>query len=338
MKSALSCLGPAEGGRLVVVQQSHVDPKPKEIGVDVAAAAVNPIDVLRANGYGRRLLSLIGAGKFPLTLGNDFAGTVYAVGSQVGGFKTGDRVYGVKPASANGTHASQVTVKAAHALHAPAGSGFEQLAVLPYCFVTMWLAVRGAGLSTQNAHGKKVLVHGAAGGLGRLALQMLSHWGAEVTAIAWPQDFQACRLVGAVATIDGAQSPFSELAGQFDATLNFASWDDDAALLKCLREQALGHATTVHPMLRNIDEGGFVGGILRTIKGKKRQRALLPKGVKNYVWVTFRPDPGALAELERLAKNQSISLPVGQRAPLENGKEAFDHVRGRGAGRALILP
>ena len=57
-------------------------PKPAagEIEVAVAAASVNPIDVQRAQGYGRRLLSLVGAGRFPMVLGNDFAGTVTALG------------------------------------------------------------------------------------------------------------------------------------------------------------------------------------------------------------------------------------------------------------------
>ena len=49
----------------------------------MAAASVNPIDVRRSEGYGRKLLSLLGAGKFPLILGNDFAGIVTAVGSGV---------------------------------------------------------------------------------------------------------------------------------------------------------------------------------------------------------------------------------------------------------------
>ena len=62
----------------------------------MAAASVNPIDVRRSEGYGRRLLSLIGAGKFPLMLGNDLAGTVTAVGSRVSTFKVGDRVYGAE--------------------------------------------------------------------------------------------------------------------------------------------------------------------------------------------------------------------------------------------------
>jgi NADPH:quinone reductase-like Zn-dependent oxidoreductase len=130
-----------------------------------------------------------GASQFSMTLGNDFAGVVADVGSgRASGFAIGERVYGVKPPSKDGTHASHVLVKAAHASKAPANRELQELAALPYSFVTMWLAAAGAGITRQNAGGKKVLVHGAAGGLGMLALQTLSHWGAQATAMAKASD------------------------------------------------------------------------------------------------------------------------------------------------------
>jgi len=61
-------------------------PAAGEIEVAVEAASVNPIDIRRAEGYGRRLLSLMGASRFPMTLGNDFAGTIVAVGERVTAF------------------------------------------------------------------------------------------------------------------------------------------------------------------------------------------------------------------------------------------------------------
>ena len=100
--TAAVCLGPDGAGGFMVRQFTRRRPAADEIEVAVAAASVNPIDVRRSEGYGRRLLSLLGAGKFPLILGNDLAGTVTAVGSGVSTFKAGDRVYGVKPASAEG--------------------------------------------------------------------------------------------------------------------------------------------------------------------------------------------------------------------------------------------
>jgi reticulon-4-interacting protein 1, mitochondrial len=120
----LVCLAPSSGFEVRPVLRRK--PAAGEIEVAVAAASVNPIDVRRAQGYGRRLLSLVGAGRLPMVLGNDFAGTVTALGNNVDAFKTGDRVYGVKPPSAEGTHASHVLVKAAQYCRRVRGRTFRR--------------------------------------------------------------------------------------------------------------------------------------------------------------------------------------------------------------------
>lgn len=337
-RAVLMCLGPWAQGRLQIQRLPRQKPRSDEVEVAVTAASVNPIDVRRAQGYGRRLLSLRGAGKFPMVLGNDLAGVVTAVGSEVSAFRLGDRVYGTKPPSADGTHASHVLVKAAHLLPAPPEGDLQALAALPYSFITMWLAVRGAGLTPQNARGKSVLVLGAAGGLGTLALQMLSTWGATVAAIARPQDFPACREAGARVLIDSTDKPFASLSRTFDATLNFASWELDRLLLGCLHDGAFGHATTVHPLLGNFDELGWVRGALKTMSDKRGHRAALPKRVQNYHWTIFKPEAAALAELGKLVEQRRIYLPIGLRVPLTDAAQAFDYVRAGRRGRALIVP
>ena len=336
--TALVCLGPAGNCALEVRQVPRRRPAADEVEIAVEAASVNPIDVRRAEGYGSRLLSLVGAGKFPLVLGNDFAGTTATVGAKVSTLKRGDRVYGLKPASAHGTHASHALVKAAHVLTAPASGDLQALAAIPYSFVTMWLAVRGAGLTRENAAGKKVLVHGAAGGLGTLALQMLSAWSAKVTAIAWPAAHASCLEAGAVEVRDCTKQPFASLGRTFDATLNFAAWGDDLPLVRCLRDGALGHATTVHPLLGNFDRYGWVRGALRSLSEKKSHRTALPKGTRNYAWTLFRPDAAALADLASLVEQRRLSLPIAVRKSLSQANEAFDHVRNGRQGRALLTP
>ena len=183
-----------------------------------------------------------------------------------------------------------------------------------------------------------MLVHGAAGGLGTLALQMLSAWGASVTAIAKPAGFDACRRSGAISFVDAATKSFSGLARSFDAMLNFATWDGDLALVGCLADGALGHATTAHPMLRNFDEHGWLIGALKVLAEKRRHRAALPNRTENYAWTTFRPDKHALSDLEELVEKTVLNLPIGLRVPLTEAGNAFEHVRNGRPGRALILP
>ena len=337
-RMVLACLGPDAGGGFDLREAPRRPPAADEIEVAVEAASVNPIDVGRAAGYGRRLLSLRGASRFPLTLGNDFSGAVVTAGARASGFAVGDRVYGVKPVSRDGSHASHIVVKAAYARKAPRGRNLDALAALPYSFVTMWLALRAVGLTPRSARGASVLVHGASGGLGTLAQQTLSDWGAKATAVARAANLQSCLEAGAVEAADRGQDPFIALRGSFDATLNFAAWDDERALLKCLREGALGHATTVHPLMRNFDEYGWVGGAWRTMRDRRHMRASLPKATSKYAWVLFRPEAEALEEMARLVETGRLSLPIGIRAALGDGREAFDHMRRRLPGRALTVP
>ena len=72
-RSALVCLGPGAAGAFEIWQTPRRNPAADEVSITVAAASVNPINVRRAEGYGLRLLSLLGASKFPMVLGNDFA-------------------------------------------------------------------------------------------------------------------------------------------------------------------------------------------------------------------------------------------------------------------------
>lgn len=335
----LSCKSP-DTGAFEVRSFPRKPPKKDMVEVAVEAASVNPIDVRRAGGYGRRLLSLLGAGKFPMVLGNDFAGIVSAIGPDVTSVAVGDRVFGVRKPSRHGTHASHTLVKATPATlaSAPDGHDLQALSVLPYSFTTIWLAVRGAGLTRANAAGRRVLVHGAAGGLGTLALQMLSDWGAQITAIARPGDTETCLALGAAEAIDLVTHPFDTLGRSFDATLNFATWDHDRDLLGCLSDSALGHATTVHPLMKNFDEGGYIGGAIRTVSDKRRSRAALPVGVSRYEWTLFQPKAKAMAELKQFIAQGRADLAIGLRVPLKDGAQAFDHVRSGQPGRAVILP
>jgi hypothetical protein len=136
-------------------------------------------------------------------------------------------------------------------------------------------------------------VHGAAGGLGTLALQTLSAWGAQATAIAKGSDIPASLAAGAAQAVERNQDPFGDLKGGFDVTLNFAAWDDESKLLSSLRQGALGHATTVHPLMHNFDEGGWLGGTLRTIRQKREMRKRLPRGTRNLCLGSVSPGSGS---------------------------------------------
>ncbi len=305
----------------------------------VGATSVNPIDVRRRAGYGRKLFSLLGAARLPLVLGNDFVGIVTATGAGVSRFREGDAVFGAMPPSSAGTHASHVVVRAKHAVPQPRDMRTipaSALATLPYNFTTVLRALADAGLSEKNALGRNVLIHGASGRLGLLAVRTLANWGAYVTAISSAAGSAACRSAGAVCIIDRHAQPLSEITPKFAATLNFANWDDESALLKLLANDAIGHATTVHPMLASLDQHGLLRGAINIMREKRSIRARAPKAAR-YAWTVYAPNQQALAYLSERAAIYTASANYTC-FPLANAALAHRHVEQRRPGCVVLLP
>jgi NADPH:quinone reductase-like Zn-dependent oxidoreductase len=315
-------------------------PARRRVVVRVEATSVNPIDVKRAAGYGRRLLRLKGAARFPLALGNDVAGVVDAAGADCRHWRVGNRVFGLVPTGPQGAHATHVVVDEIHLRAAPQAYSSVELATLPYTFTTLWLALQRLGLTPETARGRAVLVGGASGGLGRLALRVLGHWGARVTAVCSTASVQACRDLGAQAVLDRTSRPVSSVPAQFDASLNFGAWQDEAELIGRLKPGALGLATTVHPLLGSFDEHGWLGGALRARREWSRMRALVAEKGKaaRYAWVLFQPSVEALDALQALLLVLRLAPPIGLSVPLAEGQRAFNHVEERRPGRAVLLP
>ena len=231
------------------------------VRVKVLAASVNPIDTRRRTGYGRRLLSLMGAAQFPLVLGNDFAGVVEAVGTGVQGWTPGQRVYGCKGASRFGTHAQYTIVPAGQLLAIPGGLRDDEAASLPYAFVTAYrLLTDGLKTRPDAFRGKSVLVHGGAGAVGSMAVRMLRQWGAKVTISGRHADQQCADALDAQGTLELATAGARRDGARFDAIVNCASFDDEPALVPLLGRDALGLATIVHPLISMLDARGWLGG------------------------------------------------------------------------------
>ena len=338
MAKRLLCLSPASPPELRVEAMAVPRPGKGEVLLRVEAASVNPIDVKRAGGYGQHLLELKGAGKYPLVLGNDVAGVVEAVGAGVSTWRPGDRAFGLVPTGKGGAHASHVAVAARWLRPFVVGQDAASLAALPYSFTTVWQALRKAGIDERNAKGREVLVHGASGGLGRLAIQLLSRWGAAVTAICSTANIDTCRELGATSVWDRTRWPLSGLPRRFDAALNFGAWQDEERLIAALKQGALGFASTVHPLLANFDSHGWLGGAWRTRSDLRRRKALAAAKGASYGWVVFKPEDEALNALQRLLGEGALALPVGIALPLSAAGQAFAHVARQQPGRAILRP
>lgn len=341
MQRELICVAPSSPPRLQVRASAMPEPRRGQVRVRVEATSINPIDAKRAGGYGQRLLGLKGAGRFPLVLGNDLAGRVETVGPGVSTLALGQRVFGlVATGKGGGAHASHLVVAESLLQAAPEDVEASALALLPYSFTTMWLAVRSTRLTRANAAGKRVLVHGAAGALGRLALQLLSRWGCHITAICSAANADGCRTLGARVAVERGTQAIRSLPADFDVVLNFASWDDELALASRLGANALGHATAVHPLMGHFDRLGWLRGALasqrdwRSVRSAVRQRS----AGAHYAWTIFTPAPDALAALAAGVRERRFSLPVGLCAGFDQADRAFAHVAAGEPGRAVLQP
>jgi NADPH2:quinone reductase len=209
------------------------EPAEGEVRVRVRAASVNGFDVSVANGMLKGMMEH----RFPVVLGKDFAGTVEAVGAGVSSFAPGDRVFGVVTKSylGDGSFGEFVTVPAAIGLtRLPDGIDFQTGGALGLAGTAARLAVGAVGLSA----GQTVLIAGATGGVGTIAVQLAAQAGARVIATAHGQ--QARRLVtdlGASEVVDYTQDVAAQVravrTAGVDAVLHFAG--DPGAVLPVVR-------------------------------------------------------------------------------------------------------
>jgi NADPH:quinone reductase-like Zn-dependent oxidoreductase len=200
-----------------------------EVRVRVHAASVNGFDGAVASGMLKGMMEH----RFPVVLGKDFAGTVDAVGAGVTGFTPGDRVFGVvtKPYLGDGSFGEYVTVPAGIGLaRLPDGVDFETAGALGLAGTAAWMAVAALAL----APGQTVLVAGATGGVGSLAVQIAARAGARVIATARGDEEQ--RFVtglGAAEVVDYTQDVAAQVRAAHpdgvDAALHFAG-DQGAAV------------------------------------------------------------------------------------------------------------
>jgi NADPH:quinone reductase-like Zn-dependent oxidoreductase len=147
-------------------------------------------------------------------IGADFAGVVEAVGSQVKDFKPGDEVYGGR----SGAFAEYVNVRNA-VTRKPANISFEEAAAVPTAAITALQGLRDHG---KIKAGQKVLINGAAGGVGTFAVQIAKAFGAEVTGVTSAQNVELIRSLGADHVIDYTKEDFTQSGQRCDLLFDIA--------------------------------------------------------------------------------------------------------------------
>lgn len=197
----------------------HVDdvekpsPGDDEVVIKVRAASVNPLDwhMMKGKPYGFRLLTGL-TGPSEARPGRDVAGQVETAGRTARDFKPGDEVFGV----ARGAFAEYARASAAKLARKPAAITFEQAAAAPIAGLTALQALRNGRLQA----GERVLVNGAAGGVGMFAVQIARAMGAKVTGVCSTRNVEMVRRLGADHVIDYTNEDFTKAEARYDLLLD----------------------------------------------------------------------------------------------------------------------
>ena len=189
-------------------------PGENEVLIRVRASSVNPFDwhlMLGEPAFAR----VIGGFRRPKheRFGVDLAGDVEAVGNKVSAFKAGDAVFG----TARGAFGEYVIAKESAIVAKPSRISYEQAAAVPIAGLTAMQAVRNGG---HVGPGQKVLINGAAGGVGTFAVQIARAFGAEVTGVCSTTNVQMVKSIGAAHVIDYTQEDFTRGGSRYDVIVD----------------------------------------------------------------------------------------------------------------------
>jgi NADPH:quinone reductase-like Zn-dependent oxidoreductase len=295
---------------LKVEEVAKPEPIPTEIQVRVHAAGVNPIDCESRMGRGvSRVL-----GEPPLCLGWDVSGVVTAVAPGVTRFKVGEEVFGMPwfPRQA-GAYAEYVTAPSRHFAGKPAVLSHEQAGALPLAALTAWQVIVD---TIQLQEGDDLLIHGAAGGVGHLAVQIAKARGANVIGTARSEQADFLAELGVDRVIDYRSESFEELVSDLDAVIDFVGSYGESSL-PVLRPAG---------MLVSVPSGTSQDLLDAAAKANRRATGFL-----------VEPDPVGLDGLSHLIEAGHLRVHVDRVFDLEQAAEAHRVAEaGHGGGKIVL--
>jgi 2-desacetyl-2-hydroxyethyl bacteriochlorophyllide A dehydrogenase len=317
------------------IEDVQLDKQPKPsitenaVLVKVHAASVNPLDLRVLEGEFKAILPI----KFPFILGNDFAGTVAQVGSNVTQFKVGDEVYA--KTDLNGAFAEYTVVQQASLARKPKNISMEHAASLPLVSLTAWQALVEIA---KVKSGQKVLIHAGSGGVGSIAIQLAKHLGATVATTTSGKNTRWVRELGADIIIDYKTMDFEQELKDYDVILDTQG------------------GKTLEKSLSVIKRGGRIISIsgppdrafAETIKANWLLKFIIPLlswSIRNkakkrditYSFLFMQPNGQQLSQISHLVEIGKIKPVVDTEYDFSKIKEALEYVNtGRAKGKIIL--
>jgi NADPH:quinone reductase-like Zn-dependent oxidoreductase len=296
--------------------------KDDEVLVRVRAASVNPRDwhFMRGVPYFMRAQAGLRRPKSSL-LGSDVAGQVEAVGKGVTRFHPGDEVFAHVQ---EGGFAEHAAVPEAALGPKPANLTFEQAAAVPLAGLTALQGLRDPG---RVRPGQKVLIIGAAGGVGSFAVQLAKHFGADVTGVCSTRNLDLVRSIGADHVIDYTREDVTQTGQSYDVVFQLAGTRSPSALRRAL--------TPKGTLLLSSGEsdGRWIGPVDRILKAL----VLAPFVSQRLSSFLAKSTTEDLQVLKELIEAGRVSPVIDRTYPLNEVPEAIRYLEeGHARGKVVV--
>jgi NADPH:quinone reductase-like Zn-dependent oxidoreductase len=264
--------------------------------VAVHAVSLNPFDSTVRSGYMKEMIPL----EFPATLGGDIAGTVTEIGDNITHISVGDNVYGQANivAGDSGAFAEFAATAGKHVAKMPSQLDFNQAASLPLVSVSALQAL------TQHINlkpGQKIFIHGGAGNIGMVAIQIAKHIGAYITTTATGDGIEVATNLGADEVIDYKSQDFAKILEDYDAVFDTVGGDDFTRSLSVLKPEGIAVS-----MAAQADE--------------TLAKGLNVQAIHQMTQITTE----MLDEVAKLVEADVITPQIAKIFPFEQIKEAFE--------------
>ncbi len=297
-------------------------PGADEVLIRVRAASVNPYDYHLMRGTPRVFRVTMGLRTpRPPGLGADVAGEVEAVGRNVARFKPGDAVFG----ACREAFAEYACTSQSRLARKPDRVTFEQAASTPIAASTALQGLRDAG---HIRAGQRVLVNGAAGGVGTFAVQIAKSYGAEVTGVCSTRKLDMVRSLGADSVIDYTRQDFTSGGRRYDLIFDLVTNHSVRAYRRVLSQQGIFVGVGVgpgEPIMRFLGRGFIAWPAASWF------------GTQKFAFFAAKITAGDLGVLGDLMETGKMKPVIDRRHGLSEVPEAIRHVEeGHARGKVVI--
>ncbi|MGP6421051.1 NADP-dependent oxidoreductase [Pseudomonas putida] len=303
----------------------------RDVLIEVHASSVNVLDSKISSGEFKLILPYA----LPLILGNDLAGVVVEVGSQVTQFKPGDEVYARPPETRIGTFAELIAVDENAVARKPVNTSMAQAASLPLVALTAWQVLVE---TAQLKRGQKVLIHAGSGGVGSIAIQLARHLGAFVATTTSTANVEWVKALGADLVIDYKQQDFESVLHDYDVVLNSLGADVLQKSLKVLKPGGQLISISGPPTAQFAQEQGLswpLQQVMRLLSFGIRRKAR--KQAVSYTFVFMRANGAQLQKIATLVEDAIIRPVIDRSFSFASTAEALKYVeQGRAKGKVVV--